>query len=148
MKDDSLGVEHATLSGERIIPLGQRHTAGVPLPPEAPEPGRGAGANRQRWEQCSWSQGLERTCWESSCITWKKRRGMTIVEPQKHLQNQSTHFQSKRLPRSLQQNLLIFAGVLVSRANGSSFGVGPEYSVIEDRYRERVWRFSQLEDLL
>lgn len=78
----------------------------------------------------------------------KEGGGMTIVEPQKHLQNKSTHFQSKRLPRSLQQNLLIFAGVLVSRANGSSFGVRPEYSVIEDRYRERVWRFSQLQDLL
>lgn len=72
MKDDSLGIEHVILSGERIIPLGHRHTDDVPLPPEAPDPGRGAGANRQRWEQCSWSQGLERTCWESSCITWKK----------------------------------------------------------------------------
>lgn len=70
MKDDSSGVVHATLSPDRIIPLGQRHTAALPSTPAAPGFDLGAGASRQRWEQWSRSQGLDTAGWDSSCITW------------------------------------------------------------------------------
>lgn len=70
MKEASLGTVHVALSPERTIPLGQRHTAVGPLASGVPDLGLGAGANRQRWEQRSWSQGLDTAGWESLCITW------------------------------------------------------------------------------
>lgn len=77
MKEDSTGRVQVTLSLERIIPFGQRQTAEGLDTAGAPNLDLvlTAGARRQRWEQCSGSQGLEEVdCWERACISWRERR--------------------------------------------------------------------------
>lgn len=96
------------------------------------------GKKKQRRESFQWPFDFTVL---SSYFCDDQNHHSSFLEPEQQLQKNSTYFQSKRLPWSLQKNFLIFACVLVSWANGSSLGVRPEDSVIKDRYGEWVWRF-------
>ena len=74
MNDASVGAAQVVLSMERKVPFGQRQTAVGPFTAGAPDLDLTAGARRQRWEQRSWSQGLDMAGWERACISCRKKR--------------------------------------------------------------------------
>ena len=127
MNVEPTGSEQVILSLESSSPFGHLQTAvgpltaGAPGDPGAPDLPFVNGARRQRWEQRSWSQGLEMAGWERVCMSWGERKQTIKVQlsdvimcfSENKVVFLKPHFQSKRLPRSLQKNLLIFAGVLV-----------------------------------
>lgn len=82
MNVKSTGSEQVILSLESRSPFGHLQTAvspliaGAPGDPRAPDLPFIAGARRQRWEQCSWSQGLDMAGWERVCISWGERKHM------------------------------------------------------------------------
>lgn len=69
MNVDSFGRVQVILSLESSRPFGQRQIA---VGPDAPDFLLIAGARRQRWEQCSWAQGLDMAGWEMVCISWEE----------------------------------------------------------------------------
>ncbi|TNN86284.1 hypothetical protein EYF80_003369 [Liparis tanakae] len=70
MNVDSFGRAQVILSLESSRPFGQRQTAAGP---DGPDFFLMAGARRQRWEHCSWAQGLDMAGWEMVCISWEER---------------------------------------------------------------------------
>lgn len=73
---DSTGREQVVLSLDSSSPFGHRQTA-----VGAPNLFLSPGASRQRWEQGSWSQGLDMAGWERGCITWRGKHGAELNMP-------------------------------------------------------------------
>lgn len=79
MKDDSVGGEQVIMSLESSIPFGHRQTAVGTFATGAPDLPLAAGARRQRWEHCRWSQGLDMVGWERTCISWGEKKHRLIA---------------------------------------------------------------------
>lgn len=58
----------------------------------------------------------------------------------KKTKQKKLYTKSERLSRSFEQNLAIFAGVLMGSLDGPSLGVRPVDHVIEERYRKGAGR--------